>query len=79
MMDCWREAFWDPELPFVVIQIADYIERPDAAWKRLQQAQWDVQFLRENVKTIPCRDICEANNIHPSTKSVLAARIAEHY
>ena len=76
MIDCWREVFRNEEMPFVVIQIADYIERTDAAWKRLQQAQWDAQFLRENVKTIICRDVCEDDNIHPASKKQLAERIA---
>ena len=78
MIDCWREVFRNPKMAFIVIQIADYAERMDEAWKRMQQAQWNVQFLRDAVKTIPCRDICESDSIHPVSKKPLAERIAEY-
>lgn len=78
LIDCWRAVFMNEDLPFVVIQIADYIDRQDAAWARLQQAQWDAQFLREKVKTILSKDVCENDNIHPASKKKLAERIAKN-
>lgn len=73
----WRKDFNDPELPFVVVQIADYEPRSDEGWKMVQEAQWDIQFKVPNVKTVISKDVCETNDIHPPTKHKLAERIAD--
>ena len=72
----WREAFEDENLPFTVIQLADYIYANKEAWRKIQQSQYEIQFKERNVKTVICRDICESNDIHPKQKSELAKRIA---
>lgn len=72
----WRVAFKDEDLPFTVIQLADYIYANKEAWRKIQQAQYEIQFSEKNVKTVICRDICESNDIHPKQKSELAKRIA---
>ena len=76
LITLWREDFKDKELPFVVVQIADYNPRPDDGWKMIQEAQWDVQFMLPKVKTVISKDVCETDNIHPPTKHKLAERIA---
>ncbi len=77
MIDRWRQDFGDPGLPFVVIQIADYIPRSDEGWRSVQRAQEKVSTMRENVHTVICADVCENNGIHPPTKHLLAERIAD--
>ena len=77
MIDIWRKDFRDAELPFLIIQIADYETRPDKRWKAVQAAQIRVEQLRRGVKTVLCADICESDNIHPPTKDPLAFRAAE--
>lgn len=77
MVNSWRAAFKDETLPFVFIQIADFDYRQDDAWKNLQKAQMTIPSLVEGVKVVPCADICESDNIHPKTKSVLSARVAD--
>ena len=72
-----REGFKDAELPFIVIQIADFDNRADEAWKLLQKKQYDIQFSIPNVKTVISSDVCESDNIHPATKHKLANRIAK--
>lgn len=76
LIKIWRSDFRNMSLPFVIVQIADYICRPDEAWKLVQKAQYDVQYSVENVKTVVSADVCENNDIHPKTKDKLAARIA---
>ncbi len=73
----WRDSFSDASLPFVVVQIADYINRAGEPWKNIQKAQYDIQFETCFVKTARSADVCENDNIHPPTKVKLAARIAE--
>ena len=77
MIDIWRADLRDKKLPFVVVQIADFDLRTDDGWKMIQQAQLEVPALRENVITVLSKDVCESNEIHPKTKGLLAARIAE--
>lgn len=72
-----REDFIDPDLPVVVIQIADFDNRDDEAWKLVQQKQYEVQFEVPNVKTVVSADVCETDNIHPPTKHKLSARVAD--
>lgn len=72
----WRNDFGNISLPFVIVQIADYVCRPDEAWKLVQKAQFDIQYSVKNVKTVVSADVCENDDIHPKTKDKLAARIA---
>ena len=74
----WRNDFLDEELPFVVIQIADYMERAtDEAWKNVQKAQLEVQTMLPHVTTVISADVCETDDIHPKTKEKVAKRVAE--
>ena len=71
----WRDSFRDEALPFVVVQIADYISRAGEAWSNVQKAQWEIQFEVPAVKTVVSADVCENDDIHPPTKIHLAHRI----
>ncbi len=77
LIDIWRQDFRREDLPFCVIQIADFDERNDEHWRRLQQMQWDIQDMRPFVKTVVSRDVCESNMIHPITKHLLTHRVAD--
>ncbi|MBR2466299.1 MAG: hypothetical protein IKB38_05155 [Clostridia bacterium] len=71
----WREDFLSPELPFVVVQIADCEIRLCDAWREVQSAQLEVAKTVPFVKTVVSRDICETDDIHPMTKDKLSERI----
>ena len=73
----WRENFGNSQLPFVIIQLADYIERKDEAWSMIQDAQLKIQDDVDNVYTVVSSDVCENDNVHPKTKNKLSFRIAE--
>ena len=75
LIKVWRRDLRDEDLPFIVIQIADYDERNDEGWRLVQEAQLRVQNMLPHVKTVVCRDICESDNIHPPTKDGLSLRI----
>ncbi len=76
LIGAWRARFLDPHLPFVVVQLADFYERLDLGWLLIQEAQWKAQDVIPHVKTVVSRDVCETDDIHPKTKSLLAKRIA---
>ncbi len=75
MIADWRRGFDDPELPFVLVQIADYTARDDGAWRGIQNAQIKAPLHIPLCKTVISADICERDSIHPPTKDVLACRI----
>ena len=77
LISSWRRDFQDETLPFIVVQIADCAARDTVWWHMIQEAQFEAQDVIPNVRTVICRDVCEDDNIHPATKHLLAARIAE--
>lgn len=78
MIRIWRRDLLNGNLPFVVVQLADFIDFPrSAGWKLIQQAQLDVAKLTHHVKTVVCADDCENNMIHPTRKQLLSHRIAK--
>ncbi len=77
LINCWREDFMDENLPFTVVQIADWDERNDDAWRGIQQAQERITERLSGVKVVKSADVCETFDIHPPTKINLAKRIYE--
>ncbi len=75
MITDWRAGFHDPDLPFTLIQIADYTARDDHAWRGIQAAQAEAPAHIRFCETVVCADICEKDNIHPPTKDALARRV----
>ena len=73
----WREVFMDSELEFIIIQLADYIERDTEGWHLVQKAQLEAQEKLQNDKTVVCRDVCENDDIHPRSKKELSMRIVK--
>ena len=73
----WRSDLLDDKLPFVVIQISDltYAGNPKC-WKMIQKAQSDIVEM-DSVYCVVSRDVCEDDNIHPPTKTLLSKRINE--
>jgi sialate O-acetylesterase len=72
----WRTKFNNPQLPFYIVELADFMKN-DRAWKEMQQIQQ--QAVEQNINTffIPNADLGEWNDIHPLAKKPLGERIAE--
>lgn len=77
LIKIWRRDLRDENLPFVVIQIADYDERDDKGWHLVQEGQLRAEKMLPNVKTVISRDISESFHIHPPTKTEISKRIAK--
>lgn len=74
----WRDDLMDEKLPFIVVQIHDYMYTQClSGWKSVQKAQAEIENEMENVYTVISSDICENNDIHPHIKLPLAIRIKE--
>ncbi|MBO5357281.1 MAG: hypothetical protein J6A95_05880 [Clostridia bacterium] len=72
----WREGFKDDKLEFIIIQLADHLDRAGYAWSKIQEQQLLAQDKIPYVKTVVCRDVCDNIDIHPKEKDILSKRIA---
>ena len=76
LITSWRRGFCDEALPFIVVQIADCVDRDTPWWRMIQREQLRAVEVIPYVRAVICRDVCENDTIHPPTKHLLAARIA---
>lgn len=77
LIKLFRSQLRDPQLPFYVIQLADYDPRNDEGWRTVQAAQLQISQELPYVSTVICADVCESHTIHPPTKQPLAHRLAK--
>lgn len=80
LMANWRQAFERPQLPFVIVQLANYMalsERPqDTGWSRVREAQRVVALEDPYAELASTIDLGETVDIHPLRKKEVAQRIA---
>ena len=78
--DEFRRLVGDEKLPVAMVQIADCEYRkqvlPDG-WIAIQNVQREVAEGDGRITLIVSRDVCESDNMHPATKTLLSERIAE--
>ena len=87
---CWRDRWQQPELPFVVVQLANYdgrqqtgLPRPityqatptNSNWAQLREAQRLTAKKMTNVELASAIDLGETVDIHPLRKKEVAERI----
>lgn len=81
LMACWRERFAQPDMPFAIVELADYSldeydHKVSKAWRSLQKAQHDTAVADGNAVPVSAQGLGEWNDIHPLNKKHLAERIA---
>jgi sialate O-acetylesterase len=74
----WRQQWKDPQLPFVFVQLASYLQTKDtpeeSAWAELREAQTNALELANTAMAVTI-DIGEANDIHPRNKHDVGYRL----
>jgi sialate O-acetylesterase len=78
MIQSWRKSFKNPKLPFVYVQVANYlypgtINHPIA---EVRDAQTRCMNPKDLIYMVSAIDLGEANNIHPKDKKVVSKRIS---
>ena len=80
LMANWRQAFERPKLPFVIIQLANYMEpsaQPqETGWSVVREAQRLVAKKDANAELAVTIDRGETVDIHPLRKKDVAERVA---
>lgn len=81
MMSDWRKAFDDGDMPFYIVELADYLSPENkagrAAWAQMRQMQAAGAEQTENAVLIKNSDLGEWNDIHPLDKKTLGKRVAD--
>ena len=81
MIADWRSTFGNPELPFYIVELADFLSRDDVsgrqAWAEMRKEQAKVAETNRNIRLIRNSDLGEWNDIHPLDKKTLGQRAAE--
>ena len=75
----WRAKWQQPQLPFLYVQLANYLEKSphpgESGWAALREAQRLVQD-EPNTAMVVAIDAGEWNDIHPVDKKTLGQRLA---
>ena len=80
MIADWRRTFDDPELPFYIVELADFLSPEDTggrrAWAEMRAEQARAAAENRNAQLIRNSDLGEWNDIHPLDKKTLGERVA---
>jgi sialate O-acetylesterase len=90
LMGCWRDTWKDDEIPFVIVQLANYdgrqqtgFPRPitpqtapmNSGWAQLREAQRKVAEADSHAELAVINDLGETVDIHPLRKKEVAERV----
>ena len=91
LMGCWRDRWQDQQMPFVIVQLANYDGRQQTAfprpitpqaepvnsgWAQLREAQREVAKADAKAELAVINDLGETVDIHPLRKKEVAERIS---
>ena len=75
----WRELWNKPELPFLLVQLPNFMEKhekpTDSGWARIREAQLLTFKTIPNTALAVTYDVGEWNDIHPLNKKAVAQRL----
>jgi sialate O-acetylesterase len=90
LMGCWRDCWQDQQMPFVIVQLANYdgrqqtafprpitpqVEPVNSGWAQLREAQRLVAKSDTKAELAVINDLGETVDIHPLRKKEVAERI----
>ena len=79
LIGCWGDRWQEPRLPFVIVQLANFMEpsdRPqDSGWAQLREAQRTAAKADPWAELAVINDLGETVDIHPLRKKEVAERI----
>ena len=79
LMGCWRDRWQDPQMPFCIVQLANFMEPSEqpqnSSWAQLREAQRTVAKSDPRAELACIIDLGETVDIHPLRKKEVAERI----
>lgn len=80
MIADWRDRFDQPKLPFLIVQLPNYLaasaEPQNSAWAQLRDAQRSVALADKRNALVVAIDAGEWNELHPLNKKPVGERLA---
>ncbi len=81
LMADWREKLNDPDLPFFIVELADFLHPSDIdgrrSWEEMRKAQREAAEQTPKAWWILNGDVGEWNDIHPRDKKTPGMRVAK--
>ncbi len=81
MIADWRKGFGRSDMPFYIVELADFLHKSDVggrrAWAEMRARQAEVADADPAATLIRNSDLGEWNDIHPLDKKTLGKRVAE--
>ena len=79
LMQDWRQQFQHPDLPFVIVQLANFMAPSptpqETGWAELRESQRLAALSDPRAELAVAIDLGEANDIHPLRKREVAERV----
>ncbi len=83
MMGNWRTLWNEPQMPFVIVQLANFMnpsaEPQNSNWAALREQQRTTALDDKNAELVTAIDLGETTDIHPLHKKELTERIASAF
>jgi len=80
LINQWRTLFDQPQLPFMFVQLANFMKPDDvpteSAWAEIRDQQTQVLKTVDNTAMALAIDVGERHNIHPLDKKTVGERLA---
>lgn len=80
MIDNWRQSWDNPDMPFYIVELADFLHESDVegreSWNEMRQQQRKAVEMSTNTWLVPNADLGEWNDIHPLDKKTPGVRAA---
>lgn len=81
MINDWRKGYTDENVPFYIVELADFLHPSDIggrkAWQEMREQQARAASSDVNATLIKNSDLGEWNDIHPLDKKTLGIRVAD--
>ena len=81
MIQCWRDRWKQPDLPFLFVQLANFQQEPqepgESNWAKLREAQL-MTLAVPNTAMAVAIDVGDANDIHPKNKQDVGYRLSRN-
>lgn len=75
----WRELWKMPDMPFLLVQLPNFMEKSDrpsdSGWARIREAQFKTALNVPHTSLAVTYDVGEWNDIHPLNKKAVAQRL----
>ena len=75
LMSSWREAWQDPTLHFLVVQLPRFVPGPNNDWPSVRASQFEVANEDPHASIVVTIDTGDPDRIHPTGKKNVAARV----